>query len=272
LPPDKTGHSWYARSNGALAAVIGGAWEEIQPREGWHALVLDQARTLVFGGHSWGTIASARRERLAAPRTYFVRADGDDANDWLANTSGSALDLGGHDVTVQLANGTWTGTVRFRSLIGDGTLILPGDETTPSNVYLNVAGAHALAAQAVSGRFYVRGLKIETSSAGYALAAASSGVHLTFRNVEFGLWHTVTSSLMLEQQSRASATTRSPAMPGATRTPCLGLKRSSQLERHAHWHAYLLISLRKRDIPSHNQCQWHDVDRWCDWQTIQCQF
>lgn len=199
LPPGKTGPSWSAMSNGALAAVIDGAWEEIPPREGWQAFVLDQGRALVFDGDIWAALASAGRERLNAARTYYVRADGNDANDGLANTSGgavatiqadinlaSALDLNGHDVTVQVANGTWTGTVRFRSLIGDGTLILLGDETTPSNVYLNVAGANAIAAQAVSGRFSVRGLKIETSGSGHAIAAAGTGVHLTFRNVDFG--------------------------------------------------------------------------------------
>lgn len=199
LPPGKTGPSWGAMSNGAIAAQIDGAWEEIQPRDGWQAFVLDQGRPLIFDGDIWAALASAGRERLSAARTYHVRADGNDANDGLANTSGgavatiqaandlaSALDLNGHDVTVQVANGTWTGTVRFRSLIGDGTLILLCDETTPSNVYLNVAGADATAAQAVSGRFSVRELKIETSGSGHALAAAGTGVHLTFGNVDFG--------------------------------------------------------------------------------------
>ncbi|MFN7178291.1 DUF2793 domain-containing protein [Hyphomonas sp.] len=199
LPPGKTGPSWNAMSNGALAAVIDGAWEEIQPREGWQAFVTDQGRSLIFDGETWTAPATVARERLSAARTYYVRADGNDANDGLANTPGSALatvqaaldragslDLNGHDVTVQIANGTWTGTARFRTLTGDGTLILLGDETTPSNVYLNVSSAHAIAAQSVSGRYSVRGLKIETSGSGHAIAAAGTGVHITFRNIEFG--------------------------------------------------------------------------------------
>ena len=70
------------------------------------------------------------REQLTANRTYYVRTDGSDGNNGLANSSGgafltiqkaidtvAALDLSIYNVTVQVADGTYTGAVRgFRAL------------------------------------------------------------------------------------------------------------------------------------------------------------
>jgi hypothetical protein len=64
--------------------------------------------------------AQATRAVLAADRTYFVRSDGDDGNDGLANDAGGAfltiqaalaavatIDFGGHVVTIDIQAGTW---------------------------------------------------------------------------------------------------------------------------------------------------------------------
>lgn len=57
LPPGKTGSAWGAMPNHAIAAWRDGAWEEIRPRTGWMAAVVDTATLLIFDGASWSQAA-----------------------------------------------------------------------------------------------------------------------------------------------------------------------------------------------------------------------
>jgi hypothetical protein len=80
------------------------------------------------------------REVLVANRTYYVRTDGNDANNGLADNSGgafltiakaiatvSALDLSIYNVTIQLQDTTWTeGVLVPGAWIGSGTVTLRG--------------------------------------------------------------------------------------------------------------------------------------------------
>jgi hypothetical protein len=115
----------------------------------------------------------ALREVLTANRVYYVRTDGSDTNDGLSNTAGGAfltaqkaldtilgtLDLGGHDVTIQLAAGTYTSPLSFTSAqIGAGDITLSGDTTTPSNVWMHVAGVCATV-DGAGCRLFVEGVK-----------------------------------------------------------------------------------------------------------------
>src|SRR3954447_13757840 len=103
------------------------------------------------------------REQLSANRTYYVRTDGSDSNNGLANSSSGAfltiqkaidtvgaLDLSIYNVTVQVADGTYTGTVTVTGpWVGSGTVFLQGNTTTPANVVITTAvtGAAALLVQ-----------------------------------------------------------------------------------------------------------------------------
>ncbi len=94
------------------------------------------------------------RELLGANRTYYVRVDGNDSNDGLADSSGGAfltiqkaisvvktLDLSIYSVTIQVGDGTWTVPVVFSGpWIGGGTVTLRGNPATPANCELNVTG------------------------------------------------------------------------------------------------------------------------------------
>jgi hypothetical protein len=94
------------------------------------------------------------REVLTANRTYYVRTDGNDSNNGLTNTAGgafltpqkyygtvAALDKNGYSVTGKLADGTYTITSPMiaKSGIGDGSVILEGNTTTPSNVVITTS-------------------------------------------------------------------------------------------------------------------------------------
>lgn len=92
------------------------------------------------------------RDRLRANRTYYVRTDGSDSNNGLANTSGGAfltwqkafdvvgsLDLSIFDVTIaQGNNGTLAGGL-VKSAVGSGKIIIQGDVSTPANCVMSSA-------------------------------------------------------------------------------------------------------------------------------------
>ena len=94
------------------------------------------------------------RELLAANRTYYVRTDGSDGNTGLANTAGgafltiqkaisivAALDISIYDVTINVADGTYTAGIAITGpWIGTGsTLTITGNTTTPANCVISRA-------------------------------------------------------------------------------------------------------------------------------------
>jgi hypothetical protein len=138
------------------------------------------------------------RDKLTADRTYFVRTDGSDSNNGLANTSGgafltiqkainvvAALDLSIFNVTIQVGAGTYTGGITVNSpWVGSGTVTLSGDTTTPSNCTISTSGA-CLTVQR-GGNLNVQGFKW-TTSAGVALLFAQSGGNIITTGLnEFG--------------------------------------------------------------------------------------
>ncbi len=139
--------------------------------------------------------ASARanlgvREQLSANRSYYVRTDGSDANNGLANSSGgafltiqkaidtvAALDLSIYNVTIQVADGTYTGTVTVTGpWVGSGSVTLQGNTATPANVVITTAAAGAAALSVQSGgRLSVIGFKLVSSGTGATVGLKSSG-------------------------------------------------------------------------------------------------
>jgi len=99
------------------------------------------------------SLSTTRREVLSAARTYYVRTDGNDSNTGLANTAGGAfltiqkgidvaagLDSSIYDVTIQIADGTYTGVMVAKSMSGSGKIIIQGNAATPANVIISNAG------------------------------------------------------------------------------------------------------------------------------------
>lgn len=126
------------------------------------------------------------REVLGANRTYYVSTAGSDSNDGLS--SGGAfltiqkaldvvfgtLDLGGYDVTIDVANGTYTGNISISSpQVGDGSILIDGDNTTPSNVYINVTGPDCIYLSGYGTKLKARGVKLKTT--GFSCIRAVQG-------------------------------------------------------------------------------------------------
>jgi hypothetical protein len=104
----------------------------------------DGSVSVTSGGGSGGG-----RTILTADKDYYVRTDGSDSNDGSANDSShafltiqkaidtaAALDLSIYDVTIHVADGTYTITslIDLKAAVGAGQIIIEGNTTTPSNV------------------------------------------------------------------------------------------------------------------------------------------
>lgn len=144
---------------------------------------------IVQGGTSKKVAASylggtgGSREVLSANRTYYVRTDGSDSNDGLANTSGgafltihkavdvveSSLEIpAGIEVTIKIADGTYTGATTVSGFFGNGSLKIEGNTTTPGNVIISVTSNTAFYFTSVLS-VTLTGMKITTATSGYAI-------------------------------------------------------------------------------------------------------
>ncbi len=141
----------------------------------------------------------AGREALTADRTYYVRIGGSDSNTGLVNNDGgafltiqkaidvaAALDSSIYSVTIQIADGTYTGANQLKCLLGPGILNILGNTGTPANVVISTTSANCFASFAPGGQFSIRGLKMQTTTAGYALRFIHPGSRITFDTVDFG--------------------------------------------------------------------------------------
>lgn len=142
------------------------------------------------------------REKLTASRTYYVRTDGSDSNDGLANTSGgafltiqkaidatSALDNGGFDITIQVGAGTFVGHCVLKSLIGSGAAKIVGSGTTSTTLDASsISPIGVVYGSGVVGNWFLQDLKIQYtgSSKIQALLYAYGGSKIYIGNVNFG--------------------------------------------------------------------------------------
>jgi hypothetical protein len=140
----------------------------------WHeALRVERAS----GRVGFPSGADGVRAQLDADRTYYVRTDGSDANDGLAdNAAGAlrtiqkavdtvgALDIGTFDVTVQVRAGTYGGGVVLKNFAGAGTARLVGDLAIPANVVIDKASGDVVGAPGLLSAWTVGGFKITTTS------------------------------------------------------------------------------------------------------------
>lgn len=142
------------------------------------------------------------RESLLDDRTYYVRTDGSDANDGLANTSGRAfltmqkaidvvwneLDLAGNVVTINVADGTYTAGIEARGLppgaTADQPIRLTGNESTPANVVISVTNGNGIAL-ALGAYLRVAGITTQTTTGGVGWSVQSNSM-LEHRNCRFG--------------------------------------------------------------------------------------
>lgn len=128
------------------------------------------------------------REVLTSNRTYYVRTDGNDSNNGLANTSGGAfltiqkayntaltLDLSGYAVTIQIADGTYTSGLSITSPLVGGTLTVIGNVTTPDNVLISTSGT-SINVSGAGPNINISSLKVASSGSDGILSAGGANV------------------------------------------------------------------------------------------------
>jgi hypothetical protein len=136
-------------------------------------------------------------EALTGARTYYVRTDGSDSNDGLANTSGGAfltlakaetvlrtLDLGGFTATVQIGDGTYTAGVTITGPYRGGNVTWQGNSGTPANVIISTTSADAFILQN-GARATVKDLRPQTTTSGFGFRVQRMST-LSFTNLSFG--------------------------------------------------------------------------------------
>jgi hypothetical protein len=181
------------------------------------------------GDGAWGNT----REVITANRTYYVRYDGSDSNDGLSISSAgafltiqhaidiaSSLDLGNYTVTIQITSNTWNENLILKSFVGSGSIVLIGDETTPSNVTisttLGAAGTGIITADSVSGLYEIRGVKLTSATTSKSGLLATNNSVIKFQNIEFGSLGTNGYHLTAQDGAVISATGNYTITGGAT--------------------------------------------------------
>jgi hypothetical protein len=147
-----------------------------------------------FGGAAGG------REVLSSNRTYYVRTDGSDSNTGLANTSGGAfltiqkainvisgtLDIGNYDVTIQIADGTYTGANTLKQVLaGTGTVTIQGNTGAMSNVVINPTSATCFTTSASGFLWTLSYMKLTTTTSGAGIYVGA-GSRVYYNNIDFG--------------------------------------------------------------------------------------
>lgn len=135
-------------------------------------------------------VTGGPREVLTANRIYYVRADGSNANNGLANTADSAfatlqkawdtlvtVDLNGFTVTIQLADGVYTGGLNAIVPPIGGNVVVNGNAATPANVVISATGSHAINVGTLA-QVTVHHCKVQTTASGAALHALGAGAQI----------------------------------------------------------------------------------------------
>jgi hypothetical protein len=141
------------------------------------------------------------RPMLLADATYFVSTTGSDSTG--NGTSGApwrtiqhavnvavSYDFGGHNVTIQLADGTYVESLQLLPYIGRAgqghtTPTINGNATTPGNVIIQPASGNAIVGVETGGfEWLISNLRI--NAAGATGIEADAGSWITINNVQFG--------------------------------------------------------------------------------------
>lgn len=196
------GVQWKYQINNSEASVDLEAVDDrvatlLQPGTGITLDYNDIAHTLTIASTVAGSEGNANstRELLIANRTYHVSPTGSDNNTGLASNIAfqtiqkavnvaASLDLSIYDITITLADGTYSESITLKGLVGSGKVIIQGNGTTPSSVLVASGVSNSFAFASKSGLYLIKDLKITNTGAIAIYAKSGGSIH--FSNIDFG--------------------------------------------------------------------------------------
>ena len=141
--------------------------------------------------------SSSVREKLTGNRSYYVRSDGNDANNGRSNTSGGAfatiqmavdtaasIDLGIYDVTIYVGVGTWASGVTLKTLTGAGTVIIRGINSNMTDTVINTVGLCFTGNY--RGTYSLQHMRITNTFSSSCIQITGAGATLKWGFVDFG--------------------------------------------------------------------------------------
>lgn len=141
--------------------------------------------------------SSSVREKLTGNRSYYVRSDGNNANNGLSNTSGGAfatiqkaidtaasIDLGIYDVTIYVGVGTWTVSNALKTLTGVGTVIIRGINSNMTDTVIDVVGACFWGTY--RGIYTFQYMKVTNTFSSSCIQVTGAGAVVKWSFVDFG--------------------------------------------------------------------------------------
>lgn len=192
---------------GDVAASTHAAAAKTTPANNDEIPLIDSAASWALKKLTWSNLKAALtstflstgtiRERLQANRTYYVASSGNNSNDGLtaltpfltkqkAVDTVSLLDIGNFDVTISVADGTYTGSTSVNGAwLGSGTVSIVGNTTTPANVIISTTSANCFNVRNY-GRLTVSGMELRTTTSGSCLYATTGGVATIGSAIRFG--------------------------------------------------------------------------------------
>lgn len=185
-----------------VAAEVHAAASKATPVDADEFFLVDSAASWAAKKLSWllmrTALAQYFREKLTATRSYYVRSDGSDSNNGLANTSGGAfltiqkavdvvasLDLGIYDVTIYVGAGTWTAPVTLKTLIGASKVTIRGVNADMTSTVISTTAADCFTG-VFMGQYRLEYMKLQTATSGSCINVAGGGAVLRWANVNFG--------------------------------------------------------------------------------------
>lgn len=137
------------------------------------------------------------REKLPAPRNYYVQPAGNDAADGLTPATAWAtlqaaidavmrgVDLNGFNVIINAADGSYAdGAVVSGPWLGSGTVTLMGNDANPAACIISTTAKDCVRAEK-GGRLALSGFELRTTTSG-SCVKAYTGASISFNKIRFG--------------------------------------------------------------------------------------
>jgi hypothetical protein len=177
--------TWANEDASALMTIAAGSGAELDGvAEGFAYISPGHKITFVSDGTNYWSTTQQGRLRLKASVTIYVNeSTGNDSYPGLTsalpfaslqaaiNFVANKVDLNGYNVTISVADGTYTTGVSVNGpWIGTGTVLLQGDTTTPANCIISTTSANCVTVTN-NGLLSITGFTLETTTSGSCIAS-----------------------------------------------------------------------------------------------------